>query len=196
MPTDVLAIAREIADGPILDTSDGSRSWYEMNHEEGVLIGADGSILLRVRARPEEPDAVRFPVSLLLKAVDGGAVIHSHTFPYGASFSASDLVPLLCWSRSEVGGVAVVTTSHVIDGSRRRVRYIVDTRGRPELPVSVTNLELAAMWNDHERVVWYRFRNYFDDPDEVGSIYALTLHEIVARLCASLGVRYHREVLP
>jgi hypothetical protein len=188
---DLFARVREIERELPGDTSDGSLSWFQMNHEEAVLLAADGSIVHRVGAG-NEVDVVRYPKGPFDIARRGGLIMHSHPVWCGASFSLSDV--WACFSNPhEAGMVMVVCTSNSIGGRLERVRYIMDSRSADgPFPKDVL-ARLSSIWDREEREV-------FDTLSQMGDwatdeeLLGIHQHSVVERVCRLYGVEYRREI--
>lgn len=191
----LIAAAARLDKLPLLDTSDGSKSWYQMNHEEGVLTDADGTVLEHVRGE-SDVDSVGFSKRSLAKARDGGMIKHAHTLEQATSFGDQDLAQALCDNKTTRGMVLVVTAQHPIDGKMRKVRYTVDTRQRAELPIRISRTELREAWNRYDAEVTQDMKalvktgRYSDQ-----ELFAEHIHRVVERVCGETDVRYFREVV-
>jgi len=187
--------ARRMDQTPLLDTSDGSSSWYHMNHEEGLLIDSNGTVLEHVRSG-NDPDRITYDTSILGEALNGGLVMHSHPCDFGGSFSGSDLELALCKSKSQDGMLVVVTTRHPIDDEFHDVRYTVDTRERAKLPVGLSRKELDGMW-DRYGAATVRDLAAFAADTSISSeeLYAEYTHRTVECVCNEVGVKYIREIV-
>jgi hypothetical protein len=187
--------ARRLDQTPLLDTSDGSSSWYHINHEEGILTDSNGTVLEHVRSG-DDPDRIAYDSRALDEALNGGLVMHSHPREFGGSFSGADLEFALCDSNSSRGMLLVVTTRHPIGDKLHDVRYTVDTRERAKLPVGLTRRELEAMWNRHSTEVVDNLSSLADDSSVSSEeLYAEHFHRVVQNVCDEVGVNYHREIV-
>ena len=194
---DALTAAAERLDKlPLLDRSDGSKSWYQMNHEEGVLTDADGTILEHVRSEEDGPGKINYDPRSLRAALDGGLIMHSHVQEVGCSFGDVDLSLALCSSKSSKGVLMVVSANHPIDDKWHDVRYTVDTRAMAKLPVGLPRKELEAIWNRHEVSAKTGLANLADDTNISNEeLYAEQVHRTVKGVCDEIGVRYEREIV-
>lgn len=189
---DLIARARELETEPPEDTSDGSVSWFQMNHEEAVLMASDGAIVYRTGSATDR-DSVRFPREMFETARHGGLVMHSHPVWCAASFSLADL--WACFSNPHRAGmVMVVLTSHPVDGRVERVRYIMDSRtmAHPVPPEALTRL--TDVWEREERdMLAILPMMETDTTDE--EMLAMHQHAVVERVCRQYGIIYRREIV-
>jgi hypothetical protein len=187
---DLNAIASEIENEPPRDTSDGSASWFRMNHEEAVLLRADGAILHRTGSS-SNADTIHYPKEAFATARNGGLIMHSHPVWCAASFSLADL--WTCFSNPhEAGMVMVVTTAHLVNGWPQSVRYIIDSRTVGTLMEEAV-AHLAETWDREERVAFATLSSMVVEAtdEEMLSIHQ---HMVVERICRQYGVEYRREV--
>lgn len=189
---DILAVARDLENTPILDTGDGSTSWFDMKHEEGLAVARWGYVVEHV-VSGKNTHRIVYSVEAARLAGDGGLILHSHPAP-GTSFSAVDLAIVIS-NKSERGMVMVATTSHPVGGVMRRVRYILDSRGRVKLGVDASRKDVEQNW---DRVLVQVARELRDSDtgelsEDEGN--AAFMHRIMERLCRAHGVEYRREVL-
>ena len=188
----MLDVTQKAEQIPIQDTSDGSTSWFDMHHEEGLAFDRHGNLLEHLICGPDS-ETIHFSVKAAQAAADGGMIMHSHPVP-GTSFSAVDLATVAT-NRSRRGMVVVATTSHPVGGVYRPVRYILDTRHRAKPESAPSRQQIERSWDEEFLRVGRELRN--SDTGELGyeEGNALYMHMIMARLCRRYDVEYQREVL-
>ncbi len=189
---DLLDIARRLEQTPLKDTCDGSTSWFDMHHEEGLAVDRWGRVVQHMVAGQDKLRMV-FDARATKAARDGGLMMHSHPVP-GTTFSVEDLIPLVVMPTGR-GMLMVVTTSHPLVGVMRRVRYILDSRESRYTLITASRVEVEARW-DRELIDIGKI--LIDEDDGTLSIAegnALHMHRIMDRLCKFYGIAYRREIL-
>jgi hypothetical protein len=195
---DLLAIAREWESVPPLDPSDGSSSWFEMSHEEALVLDRQGQMVARIR---ESEGRIIYPATVVSDLTHGGLSMHSQPTHDASSFGFTDVATLLFYAASDEGMAMVVTTSHPVDGSMCRVRYTMDTRGlafsRLMDPVQGSRPAFEHAWERYATATAEQLDTLSVIRPELSSeeLYALYYHGIVQRVAEVHGFVYRREVL-
>jgi hypothetical protein len=110
------AVDAYISQQPILDRSDGSRSIFDLKHEEGIVISPDGKVLAHVRGDKSSVSLGDAGGTL------GATTVHSHPLleGVGPAFSGADLALAIRY-----GQRSIVTTTN---GKGQKVKLIADAR--------------------------------------------------------------------